>query len=158
MTELEPRVTRYLPGTENRRCSSMFCHSVTICLSLSHYPWMPHFAFKMCHFTSARDIQLSLLTAFYVSRLLALLEQVPLGVCGSVHHSIIHKENPTRCNSVSKFYLIFIWSSTCFGRHTAHHQEPKTALAASGFAYVEGCWKCSCWTLSRRVWYMLSFI
>jgi hypothetical protein len=25
-----------------------------------------------------------------------------------------------------------------FGRHTAHHQEPKTALAASGFAYVEG--------------------
>ena len=41
-----------------------------------------------------------------------------------------------------------IWSSTCFGRHTAHHQEPKTALAASGFAYVEGCWPCSCWTLS----------
>jgi len=26
---------------------------------------------------------------------------------------------------------MFIWSSTCFGRHTAHHQEPKTALAAS---------------------------
>jgi len=34
------------------------------------------------------------------------------------------------------YYSIFIWSSTCFGRHTAHHQEPKTALAASGFAYV----------------------
>jgi hypothetical protein len=28
--------------------------------------------------------------------------------CGSVHHSIIHKENPTRCNSVSKFYFIFM--------------------------------------------------
>ena len=28
-------------------------------------------------------------------------------------------------NSVSKFYFKFIWSSTCFGRHTAHHQEPK---------------------------------
>jgi len=54
-----------------------------------------------------------------------------------VHHSIIHIWNPTRCNSVSKFYFIFIWSSTCFGRHTAHNQEPKTALAASGFAYVE---------------------
>jgi len=50
------------------------------------------------------------------------------------------KESPTRCNNVSKFYYsIFIWSSTCFGRHTAHHQEPKTALAASGFSYVEGC-------------------
>jgi len=32
----------------------------------------------------------------------------------------------------------FKWSSTYFGRHTAHHQEPKTAQAASGFAYVEG--------------------
>ena len=28
-------------------------------------------------------------------------------VRGSVHHSIIHKENPTRCNSVSEFYFIF---------------------------------------------------
>jgi len=74
------------------------------------------------------------------------------GLCGSVHHSIIYIENPTSCNSVSKFYFIFIWSSTCFGRHTAHHQEPKTALVASGFAYVEGSWTCSCWMLSGRVW------
>jgi hypothetical protein len=57
-------------------------------------------------------------------------------------------KNPTRCNSVSKFYFIFMWRSTCFGRHTAHHQEPITVLTASGFAYVEGCWTCSCWTLS----------
>jgi hypothetical protein len=28
--------------------------------------------------------------------------------------------------------LIYI-KSTRFGRHTTHHQEPKTALAASGF-------------------------
>jgi hypothetical protein len=27
---------------------------------------------------------------------------------GSVHHGIVHKENSTRCNSVSKFYFIFI--------------------------------------------------
>ena len=46
------------------------------------------------------------------------------------------------------YYFIFIWSSTCFGRHTAHHQEPKTALAASGFPYVEGWWTCSWWALS----------
>ena len=64
------------------------------------------------------------------------------------------KKSPTRCNNVSKFYYsIFIWSSTCFGRHTAHHQEPKTALAASGFAYVEGCWTCSCCTLSGTYTY-----
>jgi hypothetical protein len=37
------------------------------------------------------------------------------------------KKNPTRCINVSNFYYsIFIWSSTCFGRHTAHHQKPKT--------------------------------
>jgi len=71
-----------------------------------------------------------------------------LDVRGSVHHSIIHKENPTRRSSVSKFYYIFIWSSTCFRQHTTHHQEPKTALAASGFAYVAGCWTCSWWMLS----------
>jgi len=46
---------------------------------------------------------------------------------------VFHKENPTRCSSVSKFYFIFTWSSICFGRNTAHHQESKTALAASGF-------------------------
>jgi hypothetical protein len=58
-----------------------------------------------------------------------------------------HRE--TKKTNVSKFYYsIFIWSSTCFGRHTAHHQEPKSALAASGFAYVEGCWTCRWWTLS----------
>jgi len=62
---------------------------------------------------------------------------------------IIHTENPTRCNNVSKFYyFIFVWTSTCFGRHTAHYQEPKTALAASGFSYVKYCWTCNWWTLS----------
>jgi len=37
------------------------------------------------------------------------------------------------------YYSIFIWSSTCFGRHTAHHQEPKTALAASVPATTNVC-------------------
>jgi len=52
---------------------------------------------------------------------------------------------------IFKNYSIFIWSSTCFGLLTAHCQEPKTALAASGFSYVEGCWTCSWWTLSGAV-------
>jgi hypothetical protein len=59
------------------------------------------------------------------------------------------KKIPKRCNNVSKFcYSIFIWSSTYFGWHTVHHQELKTALAAPGCSYVEGCWTCSWWTLS----------
>jgi hypothetical protein len=32
--------------------------------------------------------------------------------------------------------LTFVYSSTCFGRFPAHHQELKTALAASGFTFV----------------------
>jgi hypothetical protein len=43
-------------------------------------------------------------------------------------------------------------SWTCFGRHTAHHQEPKTEQAASGFAWYCGRLSdCSCWTLSGSV-------
>jgi hypothetical protein len=39
------------------------------------------------------------------------------------------------------YYSIFTWSSTCFGRHAAHYQEPKTALAASDLHNtVEDCW------------------
>jgi hypothetical protein len=71
---------------------------------------------------------------------------------GSVHHSKIHKEKSNKMQQCIKiYYSIFILSSTSFGRHTAHHQEPKTVVAASGFAYVEGCWTCGCWTLSGTV-------
>jgi hypothetical protein len=63
----------------------------------------------------------------------------------------VHTEKSNKMQQCIKiYYSIFIWSSTCFGRHTAHHQEPKTAPAASGSAYVEGCWMCGCWTLSGR--------
>jgi hypothetical protein len=34
---------------------------------------------------------------------------------------------------------MFLNTSTCFGRHTAYHQELKTVIAASGFTYVFGC-------------------
>jgi hypothetical protein len=47
------------------------------------------------------------------------------------------QKNPTRCKNVLKFYYsIFKLSSTCFGGHTAHHQEPKTAQIASGLCYL----------------------
>jgi hypothetical protein len=64
---------------------------------------------------------------------------------GCITSSILHlqftKTNTTRCSNVWKlYYSIFIWCSTCFGRHTAHHQEPDTALVASGFSYLEVRW------------------
>jgi len=70
-----------------------------------------------------------------------------------VDHSTIHTEKSNKMQEFIKiYYSIFIWSSTCFGWHTAHHQELKTALEASGFAYLEGCWTCGCWTLSCPAW------
>jgi hypothetical protein len=51
-------------------------------------------------------------------------------LCTSEHFI---KKNPTRCNTVSEILLFqFIWSSTCTEWHTAHHQEPKTALCVVG--------------------------
>ena len=70
------------------------------------------------------------------------------GVFEIVKRNSHRKSNKMKQRIKVLFHIyIFIWNSTCFGRHTAHHQEPKIALAASGFAYVEGCWTCSCWTL-----------
>ena len=63
--------------------------------------------------------------------------------------TIFHTEKSNKMQQCIKFYyFIFIWSSACFGQHTAHRQEPKITLAASGFAYMEGCWTCGWWTLS----------
>jgi len=46
-----------------------------------------------------------------------------LDVRGSVHHSIIHKENPTRCNSVSK-YQNFIVSYLYEAQHVSGDTPP----------------------------------
>ena len=57
--------------------------------------------------------------------------------------------NSQKDATVNQNLLFHVYTSaTCLGGKTAHHQEPKTALASSGFAYVKGCWTCSCWTLS----------
>jgi hypothetical protein len=32
-------------------------------------------------------------------------------------------KSPTRCNNFPVYFLTFIYSSTCFGRFPAHHQE-----------------------------------
>ena len=76
-----------------------------------------------------------------------------VNVRGSVHHSTIHKEKSNKMQQCIKivYYSVSIRGSTCFGRHTAHHQKPKTVLAASGFSYMRGYWTCRWWTLSGTV-------
>jgi hypothetical protein len=47
------------------------------------------------------------------------------------------------------FIITYLYEAQYVSGDTPTHlQEPKTALAASGFSYVEGCWMCSWWTLS----------
>jgi hypothetical protein len=51
---------------------------------------------------------------------------------------VYYKINQQDARIFRVYYSTFICGSTCFGRHTAHHQENTTAPAASGFAYVVG--------------------
>ena len=46
------------------------------------------------------------------------------------------------------FIIPYLYEAQHVSDDTAHHQEPKTTLASSGFSYVEGCWTCGCWTVS----------
>jgi len=56
-----------------------------------------------------------------------------LDLRGSVYHSTIHTQKSNKMQQcIEIYYSIFIWSPTCFGRHTVLRQEPKTALAGSG--------------------------
>ena len=53
--------------------------------------------------------------------------------------TVVYKEKSNKMQQYIKILLFHIYMKiTCLGQHTAHYQEPKTALAASGFLYVEG--------------------
>ena len=148
-------------------CSIYFCVLCIIC-----FVTFPVLLVCICVLNNCHPVatQLQLNISYNIAETRHLMQPTKITyVCSAIHikyrnHSVnlmfmdpciivkFIKKNPTRCNNVSKFYyFIFIWSSTCFGRNTAHHQEPKTALAASGLSYVEGCWTCSWWTLSGTV-------
>jgi len=78
--------------------------------------------------------------------LLLHLMGVSVDVCGSVHHSTIRKEKSDKMQQCIKIFIVsYLYEAQhVLGDKTAHHQESKTAQAASGFSYVEGCLTCSC--------------
>jgi hypothetical protein len=57
-------------------------------------------------------------------------------VCKSVHPRKIQMNHQPDAKIFQFIILTFIYSSTCFGRSSAHHQELMTAVAASGFTFV----------------------
>jgi hypothetical protein len=46
---------------------------------------------------------------------------------------------------INIFIIPYLYEARHVSGDTAHHQEPKIALAASGVSYVEGCWTSSWW-------------
>jgi hypothetical protein len=57
-----------------------------------------------------------------------------LDVHGSVHHNINLKERTNKMQMCSRFIIpMFLNCSTCFGRHTAHHQELKNCNCSLWF-------------------------
>ena len=42
--------------------------------------------------------------------------------------------------TVYQNFISYLYEAQHVSGDTAHHQEPKNALAVSGFPYVEGCW------------------
>jgi hypothetical protein len=78
------------------------------------------------------------------------------------------KENPTRWKNVSKFYYsIFIWSSTCFGRHPDNVQttflEWKTRDCHCSFRLLTmgGVLPVTCWASYKygiiKFWYIVAY-
>jgi hypothetical protein len=52
-----------------------------------------------------------------------------------VHHCAIEINHQPNAIVFQFIILMFIYSSTCFGRSPAHHQELMAAVAAFGFTY-----------------------
>ena len=50
------------------------------------------------------------------------------------------QKKPTRCNNVSKFIIPYLYEAQHVSGGTPPIIRSSTALAASGFAYVKGCW------------------
>jgi hypothetical protein len=53
-----------------------------------------------------------------------------------MHHRTIQINHQPDATIFQFIILTFIYSSICFGRSPAHHQELNAAVAASGFTFV----------------------
>jgi hypothetical protein len=67
-------------------------------------------------------------------------------ICFEKALTLDSSKNPTRCNSVSKFIISHLYEAQHVLGDTPSIIRSLKLLAASGFAYVEGCWTYGCWT------------
>jgi len=66
--------------------------------------------------------------------------------------SIIHTKITNKMQQCIRiYYSMFIWSSTCFERHTAHRQEPKNCTSEVLDVEVAGRWQRSATSMSNNV-------
>ena len=70
-------------------------------------------------------------------------------VCKSVHHRTIQINHQPDATIFQFIILTFIYSSTCFGRSPAHHQE-LTATAVVELLMMGGRTPKTCWAVNKR--------
>ena len=60
--------------------------------------------------------------------------------CGEETVTPSYRNSQQYATVYQNFIIICLYDGQRLKQHIDHHQELKTALAASGFAYVKGCW------------------
>jgi len=74
------------------------------------------------------------LFTFYIQGVLKF--KVKFKVCKSVHHRTIQINHQPNANIFQFIILTFVYSSTCFGRFPAHHQELDDCSGSLLFCFV----------------------
>jgi hypothetical protein len=100
-----------------------------------------------CHWIFLHLVLLSIKTYFQSKTTLLHITLQGPWLSNWTFTSTIQIIQPTTCKFSQVYYLTFMFSSTCFGRLTAHYQEHTTALEASRFTVgekrLERCWSWS---------------
>jgi len=76
---------------------------------------------------------------FFLNSIIGLFE-----VCKSVHHHTIQINHQPDATISRVYNLTFIYSSTCFGRPHAHHQELNNCSSSCWVGQLNNC-SSSCW-------------
>ena len=103
------------------KCCILYIFSTNVSTEyFKHAAHSPFFSSKCRLFHSATFFG-SLLFTFYIQGVLKF--NVKFKVCKSVHHRTIQINHQTDATNFQFIILTFVYSSTCFGRFAAHHQE-----------------------------------